>query len=185
MTTETKKESFWFLSLPAHMAWLVLHEDISIVPMGTIFEKTPNRFIIHVSRPEDAAEQEEIDKFFRDIGKSSDLAPSNTLIGWIETRSAVNYDTEEKWAKDSNKHGYEGTLSLLKQFNGWQYVFGQRLAKPRLLDDYVYDVPAPEGMEGQSLWNAPNPFYEMAGSMAIRSEAILTETLLPPESSTS
>ena len=187
MTTEVNKqnkESFWFLSLPAHIAWLVLHEDISTIPMGMIMEDMPNRLIIHVIKPEDQSEQKEIDQFFRDIGKSSDLAPANSLIGWVETRSTINYETEQKWAKDSEKHGYEGGLSVFKQLNGWQYVFGQRLAKPRLLDNYVYDVPMPESMEGQSIWNAPNPFYEMAGSMAIKSEAILTETLLPTESGT-
>ena len=173
-----RKEPFYFLSLPAHYAWLVVTGEISIIPMGEYLENLPNRLVIHITEPEDQAEQEEIDEFFRNIEGTSEFAPVNALIGWVETRKPIAYEIQKQWARDSDKHGYEGNLGTLKSMNSWGSVYGLKLAKPRLLKDCIYDVHSPEGASLSTLWSPSSPFHEMAGKQALSSltDALSTES---------
>lgn len=176
----TRKETAWFLSLPPHMAYLLVCGDITIIPCEeSPGEGLPNRLIIHSSEYADADERKEGDNFFLNIDLSPEHVPNNCVIGWVETKKVYQYD-DEKWAKDAEKHGYESPLHVFKMTQGWSSAWALETRKGHLLHDYIFDVVTPDAANGL-LWNGDNPFYEMVSAMALGSGSDLVADLTATE----
>lgn len=88
------------------------------------------------------------------------VAPEMAILGWVTTGKLIAYQTDEDFQRDSDRHGVDQPLHLLKQLHGAPQIYGLELKDPQMLAIPILEFPGPETY-GQ-YYTPEEPLQELA-----------------------